>query len=152
MRPNDLSQWRVSLWCGDEHHWVIQSDSHNPLLKNGVENLMILKIINYKSISEDGKIDLSPVPFIPKMWDPFTEPLELEGTKKRRAPWAISAVLAFLCKPITHFNPAVPTLRKYAVDHREKFKELRYKWHWPLRERSLGSSSSQNPGENVKPY
>lgn len=38
------------------------------------------------------------------------------------------------------------------IDHREKFKGLRYKWHWPLGGRSLDSSSSQNPGENVKPY
>lgn len=56
---------------------------------------MTHKIINYKSITEDGEIDLSPGPFIPKMWDPFIGPLELEETKKKRAAWAISVVSAF---------------------------------------------------------
>lgn len=56
---------------------------------------MIHKIINYKSITGDGEIDLSLGPFIPKKWDPFIGPLELEETKKKRATRAISAVPAF---------------------------------------------------------
>lgn len=59
---------------------------------------MIHKIINYKSITRDGEIDLSPGPFIPKVWDPFTGPLEQKETKKRKAPQATSAVPALPCK------------------------------------------------------
>lgn len=89
--------WKQQVWglmaCHNEgsasdigtNITVWQRVIYTTLLKNGVGSMMIHKIINYKSITGDRELDSSPGPFVPKMWDPFTGPLELEKTKKRRS-------------------------------------------------------------------